>query len=190
MTEALRVALAAADAFERCGLRYVVGGSIASSIMGEPRSTLDVDVALELPRAKIPALAAALGPGFYFDVAAAQQAVVSGSSTSAIHEATGIKLDLFMIVTPLDHAELQRRKRMQVGGAGEELYICTPEDILLQKLRWYRMGNEISDRQWRDVLGILLAQAPALDRAYMRVQAQELGLTDLLDCALAAAGIE
>ena len=66
--------------------------------------------------------------------------------------------------------------------------IPTPEDILLQKLRGFRPGNEVSDRLWRDVLGILLVQGDALDRDYLRDRAGRLGLSDLLARAEAAVG--
>ena len=67
------------------------------------------------------------------------------------------------------------------------LYFYTPEDVLLQKLRWYRMGGETSDRQWRDVLGIALVQGGRLDEAYLRRGAESLGVSDLLDRALGEA---
>lgn len=187
MTEALQVALRVAAALESCGLRYVIGGSVASSWAGEPRSTLDVDFAIELPEAKIPALARALGGEFYFDVEQARHAVRAGSSASAIHEASGVKVDFFISATAFDRRQMERRKLLPIGE-GKVLYVCTPEDILVQKLRRYRMGQEVSDRQWRDVLGIVLVQGKALDLEYARQAAAEIGVADLLGRALGQAG--
>jgi hypothetical protein len=76
---------------------------------------------------------------------------------------------------------MNRRQRIQVTADPDRyLYAYTPEDILLQKLRRYRKGNEVSDRQWRDVLGIMLVQGAALDRMYLRDRAERLGVSDLL----------
>ena len=55
---------------------------------------------------------------------------------------------------------------------------------MLQKLRWYRLGNEVSDRQWRDILGIIGVQGRRLDLSDLRHGALTLGVTDLLDRAL------
>lgn len=80
---------------------------------------------------------------------------------------------------------MSRRVRVQVAADPDRfLYVYTPEDILLQKLRWYRLGGEVSDRQWRDVLGIIAVQDRALDDAYLRSGADLLAVTDLLDRAL------
>ena len=80
---------------------------------------------------------------------------------------------------------LNRRVRLQVASDPDSfLYVYTPEDTLLQKLRWYRLGGEVSDRQWRDVLGIVAVQGRSLDDSYLRSGADLLAVTDLLDRAL------
>lgn len=65
----------------------------------------------------------------------------------------------------------------------------TPEDILLEKLRWYRLGGEVSDRQWCDVLGIVAVQGSRLDEAYLRRDAASLDVTNLLERALRQGGL-
>ena len=80
--------------------------------------------------------------------------------------------------SPLDAQQLARRLAVPVGGG--VLPIHPPEDILLQKLRWFRVGGEVSDRQWRDVLAIVRVQGAHLDTHYLRENAPALGVEDLL----------
>src|SRR6185436_8500249 len=99
---------------------------------------------------------------------------------------TQIKVDIFVAGgTPLDEQQLMRRRLVEIGP-GRVLHVHPPEDILLQKLRWYRLGGEVSDRQWRDVLAIVRVQGPRLDQQYLQQQAPVLGVTDLVDRALKA----
>jgi hypothetical protein len=63
--------------------------------------------------------------------------------------------------------------------------VKSPEDTLLRKLAWYRLGGEVSERQWNDVLGVLRAQGARLDLAHLHAWGETLGVADLLARALA-----
>ena len=111
--------------------------------------------------------------------------VSAAHTPSAVHARSGTKVAFFIAATALDRLQLGRRQRLQIAAKpARSAFFYTPEDILLQKLRWYRKGGESSDRQWRDVLGIVTAQGTRLDREYLRTHAPELGVADLLDKVL------
>lgn len=182
----IQVALRVTRVLDALGLTHTIGGSIAASFAGEPRSTVDIDIVVALAEHEVGALVAALALDFYVDEAAVRRAVRNSTSTNLIDNATSLKVDLFVAGgTPLDIEQLQRRLLVSLRD-GVMLPIHPPEDILLQKLRWYRLGGEVSDRQWRDVLGIVRVQGERLDGAYLRRQAPILGVADLLERALAA----
>jgi hypothetical protein len=169
-----------------------VGGSLASAISGEPRSTLDVDLVVELRQENIDPLAEALGDEVHVDMDALRRAIRERSSANVIHYATSTKIDLFIVGgSPLDEQQMDRRQRIQVStDPGRWLYVYTPEDILLQKLRWYKLGSEVSDRQWRDILGIILVQGSRLDQAYLHKGAEALAVSCLLQRALREAEVD
>ena len=169
---------------EALGIPHTVGGSIASSFAGEPRSTIDVDVVAALEDRHVDELVARLSPDFYADSDALRRAVRTKTSANLIHQATQLKVDVFVAGgTPLDDQQIARRLKVVLDD-GRTLFVHPPEDILLQKLRWYRQGGEVSDRQWRDVMAIVKVQGAKLDRRYLEDGARVLGVSDLLKRAL------
>ena len=186
MTEALDpidVALRVVRVLEDLDVAYTVGGSIASSLAGEPRSTIDIDIVAAIGARHVPGIVARLEGEFYVDPDALAWAVREKRSANLIHHDTQVKVDLFVAGgTPLDFQQLARRLDVDLGG--RRLHVHPPEDILLQKLRWFRLGGEVSDRQWRDILGIVRVQGVRLDVAYLREHAPTLGVADLLERAL------
>lgn len=182
----IELALEVARILDACEVAYLVGGSLSSSIYGEPRSTLDIDMVVALTEPLIDPLVSALGDEFYADAEAIRRAVRENSSVNLIHLKSSIKVDLFIQGgTPLDAEQLSRRVRIKVRENPDRyLFSYTAEDILLQKLRWFRLGNEVSDRQWRDILGILKRQSGVLDLPYLGKRAGIIRVSDLLEKAI------
>jgi hypothetical protein len=169
---------------------YYVGGSIASSVTGVARATLDADLVAALRPEHTEPLAALLLPHYYVDAEMIQSAVRRYSSFNVIHLATMFKVDIFVPQdTPFARENMRRRIPLEVPEIGRTLYICAPEDTVLHKLLWYAAGSGVSDRQWYDLQGVLRLQAHGLDMAYLRHWAVVLGIEVLLQRALDEAGL-
>jgi hypothetical protein len=192
LEESLSAALEVIDVVEQLGVPYFLGGSLASTIYGIPRSTLDADIVADLKTEHAAALVGALGDTFYADLGAIQEAIRNRSSFNLIHLATAFKVDVFI---PKDRTFDQLQFRRAVAqhidpDSDRTAMVCAPEDIILAKLEWYCLGNEIADRQWRDVLGVLKTQGRGnLDLNYLETWADRLNLSRLLEQALEASGV-
>jgi len=185
-SETTRITLLVTQTLERLGIPYAVGGSLASSLHGVMRSTLDVDIVADMKLEHIPALVAALSKEFYADNEMMKDAIEHHSSFNLIHYETAFKVDIFIRKTrAFDGMQLERRRPSVIATDPEEsVYVTSPEDTILAKLEWYRMGGEVSDRQWRDILGVLKTRAGDLDLEYLRKWAHDLKVIDLLERAL------
>lgn len=185
--EGLRVALRVIEIFESLGIAYHLGGSYASSIHGVPRQTQDVDLVADIGPEQIEPFIAALGADFYADAEPARRALAQRSSFNVLHLSSGVKVDVFCLGdSAFDRSEFERAELTPLyDEPPRRIRVKTAEDTVLRKLEWYRIGGEISDRQWTDVIGCLRAGPRDLD--YMRRWARELDVADLLERALAMA---
>lgn len=181
--EALKVAFRVLEILNRFGISYHLGGSYASAIHGIPRQTHDVDLVVDLNKDRVHDLARSLAAEFYVDEGAVARAVAEHGSCNLVHLATGVKVDLFVKgVSAFDAAEFERRVPVRLGDeTSREVFVKSAEDTLLRKLLWYRLGGEVSDRQWEDVRGIVSVQDDRLDVEYLVGWADRLSIRDLLD---------
>lgn len=185
----LALAVSLARVFDELGIRYVVGGSVASGVLGEPRSTYDLDMMLELSESSGRMLVKALATDYYIDESSVIDAVRRESSFNVIHQATATKVDLF-IRENAAFARLQMERAISLEiEPGKLVRFYSPEDLVIRKLMWFQAGAGISDRQWRDVVGLLKTN-PSADLEYLTRAARERGVDALLALALREAGID
>lgn len=191
LSEILEATLEVSRALEELGIPYLLGGSLASSLYGIPRTTQDADLVVDLKAQDIPRLVAALEARFYIDSERALDAVRRRASFNVIHLTTASKVDLFILARePFPLSEMGRRQRLSLSDAeGNSLFVASAEDVVVEKLRWYFLSGGASERQWNDVLGVLKVRGRKLDFSYLRRWAESLGIGNLLRKALADAGL-
>ncbi len=177
------------EVLDRLEIQYMIGGSTASSIHGNPRLTKDVDIPARITRDDSELLAEEMHRDFYVDAGQIRTAIEHSRAFNVIHLATSYKFDIFPLTSDKYHRVQFARRRFErstlFGAEPIDLAVATPEDVILSKLRWYRLGGETSDQQWNDVLGVIAVQRERLDLAYLREWACYLKVDDLLEQSLA-----
>jgi hypothetical protein len=177
------------QAFEALGIAYQIGGSLASSAWGLPRSTQDADLVADLRVDHVAPLVARLQDDYYIDDQMIRAAIRHRRSFNLLHLPSMLKVDVFIRKpTAFDTATFQRARREGQADA-EQAVFTSPEEFVLHKLMWYQMGGRVSERQWLDVLGVLKVQGNDLDAGYLRDWAAKLGIDSLLAQAWAEAGL-
>jgi hypothetical protein len=186
ITEPIAITLRVIQELDKLNISYLIGGSLASALYGEPRATIDADVVADLNIEHAAPLVRALAVDFYIAHDAVLDAIRTQRSFNLIHLATSFKVDVFVRKKrAFDDAQFARRTRQIVATDPERsAYIASAEDTILAKLEWYKIGGSVSERHWRDILGMLKTQSGALDQSYLRQMATQLGVTDLLARAI------
>jgi hypothetical protein len=179
-------------AFEQLSIPYYIGGSVASSIYGMARATMDIDIIADIKEHHVPKLMAILGEKYYVDEDMIRNAIQTSSSCNLIHYDTAFKIDIFIFKDdPYQHNAIERKTKDKLDEKPDsEYYISAPEDVIIAKLQWNERGNRVSERQWLDILGVVKVQAENLDIRYLKSWSQKLGLSNLLEKAFNDSGIE
>lgn len=186
-----RILLLVTQTFENIGIPYAVGGSLASSLHGIMRATLDVDIVADMRLEHVEPLVAEISQEFYADAGMMRGAIEHHGSFNLVHYDTAFKVDVFIPKTrPFDGLQLERSRFLVIATDPERgIYVASPEDIILAKLEWFRLGGEMSDQQWRDILGVLKTRPSEIALDYLHQWAGELGVSDLLERALLEADV-
>lgn len=186
LAEPIQITRMVAETLEKFRIPYYVLGSLASSFYGIPRATADMDLIADIRQHHVQTLVQALQSNFYVDEDRIKKAVKQRSSFSIIHLQTMFKVDVFLSKDDdLSQEEMARREKFQVTEKkGQDLYIASAEDVVLNKLQWYKSGGVVSERQWNDVWEVVMLSYNRLDLHHLRNRATKRGVSKLLEKAL------
>jgi len=164
------------------GIRFYIGGSVASSFHGAARSTMDVDLVADLKTKDVDHFVSQLQDDYYVSTAAINDAITRLSCFNLIHLASSFKVDIFILKSrPFDISSMNRAEFGRIDLENDfEFPIASPEDTILSKLEWYRLGNEVSERQWDDVVRVMKVIGDRADLEYLNRTASDLRVADLL----------
>ena len=157
---------------------YMLTGSIVSSFQGEPRSTHDIDMMIQLDKEKIDSLLLAFpSPTYYIDKDMVLDGIKSKKMFKLLNTNTGDKIDFYPL--PENEYEIVRfERKIQEELNGLLVWITSPEDTIISKLRWCKLSNG-SEKQFKDALNVFEIQFEILDKSYIEKWVEKLGLSDL-----------
>jgi hypothetical protein len=186
LPEPIQAAVIVVRVLEKLDIPYFIGGSFASILYGIVRTTQDADIIADMSIEHVKPFVKQLRSDFYIDEVMIRNAIQQRGGFNILHRESIFKIDIFIPHNrPFEKSQFQRAIRKPLIEAHEEqAVIASAEDILLAKLEWYRLGGEISERQWRDALGIFTMQKENLDMDYLQYWAGKINVTDLLELLL------
>ena len=173
--------------FEELGISYYIGGSVASSVYGIARATMDIDLVSNLNQTHINLLVQKLKHLYFIDENMILDAIKTNSSFNIIYLETMMKIDIFILRGKKYYKKaFERRRKDFISDEPDsiQVYLCSAEDTILNKLEWYKSGGCISERQWKDILGVIKVQGDLLDKEYLTNWSKELGVSELLEKAM------
>jgi hypothetical protein len=188
LSDPIRIIKKVVEVFDKNDVKYLVGGSLASSLHGIPRATQDVDIVADLRGKDIVKIGELFSVDFFVDIEMIQKAVASKSSFNIIEKDNIFKVDIF--VMGYDEAStMEMSRRVLYNIANEEdnkqsIFICSAEDIIAHKLYWYNLGECVSERQWNDVLNVIKIQKNTLNNEYLKQICLVRGVFELLEKAM------
>lgn len=164
-------------ALEESGSQYMLTGSFASSLQGEPRLTHDIELVVVIQKATVPKLLASFPPpDFFLDKDNVEEAIKAKTMFSLLNVVEGDKVDFWPLTDdPFDVSRFRRKRREY--ALGMQLFVSSPEDTILAKLRWAKMSGG-SEKQFRDSLRVYEVQHDSLDMNYLREWVAALGLDE------------
>lgn len=180
------------DILEPANIPYYITGGVAALAYGDPRTTRDLDLVISIEPSEVTALVTALETAGFYCPPLAVEAVKSGRETmlSVTHSESLLNADLMIDGdSDFDRSKLSRRQLVSISlDENERFWLIAPEDLILAKLQWGKRSQ--SEKQWRDVLGVMKVQGDHLDRSVLIQWAKAIGLEDDLNRALQASGLE
>ena len=164
---------------EALGIAYMLTGSFASSLQGEPRTTHDIDIVLQINAAAVDRLTSAFpAPRFYLDAETIREAIATGQMFNVVDSESGDKVDFWVLTEePFDRSRFERRIVEDFEGIA--VRVSSPEDTILMKLKWAAAYGE-SVKQTTDALRVYEVQHRGLDQAYLDHWAGVLGVAPAL----------
>jgi hypothetical protein len=164
-------------ALDESGCAYMLTGSFASSMQGEPRLSHDIDVVGDISAHALPALLKSFpSPEFYLDELSVREAISARTMFSLLQVSEGDKVDFWLLTDdPFDIARFARRRAEPALGL--TLFVSSPEDTILMKLRWAKLSGG-SEKHLHDALRVYEVQFGRLDMHYLATWLDALALQD------------